>query len=295
MNEEKFNYLGITKWHNKGYYGKGITIASRESLSPHGKKVFDVITQICPEANRLYKQEFHKTISDGIDIYTTSMFSSSDKYPKYIDKSKAMYDSGIFLCCAVGNYDDEKQTSLSKLKWWTSIGACYYYPKTNIVKKAEYSSLSEDLDFMSITNMQTNTGIFTGTSCATPVFASMLVLVQQFFKEKCGRKLTNTELLKFIRDNTMDIGENGFDVKTGYGIFILPPPETINVKDYINMDKIIELNIGSKKARVDNKEIELDVEPIIKDGRTLVPIRFIAESLGCEVFWDNGKVIIQKG
>lgn len=86
---------------------------------------------------------------------------------------------------------------------------------------------------------------------------------------------------------------NGFDNKTGFGIFILPPPNMINIKRYIKVDTIIELNIGSKKAKIDNKEIELDVAPILQDNRTLVPIRFIAEALGCEVFWDNGRIIIQ--
>lgn len=290
MNDEKFEFLGITAWHKKGYFGKGITIASRESMSPHGKKVFDVIEQICPEATIQISQDYRKELK--CDIYTTSMFSVSDSYKKYVMKSLEQYNKGIFLCCAVGNDSDEKQTYLSTLNWWTSIGACYYY-KSGTVKRTEYSSITPELDFMSITNMQTKYGLFTGTSCATPVFASMLVLVQEFFKDKCGRKLTNAELLDFINDNTVDIGDNGKDDQTGNGLFILPPPDTINVKRYIKMDKIIELNIGSNKATIDGKEITLDTEPIIVNARTLVPIRFIAEALGCEVFWDNGKIIIQ--
>ena len=191
-----------------------------------------------------------------------------------------------------GNASDESQTFLSTVPYWTSIGACYLYPNGN-VKKTEYSSVTKDLDYMSITNWKTGSGIFTGTSCATPVFASMLALVQEFFKFKCGRKLTNTELIDFINDNTHDLEDSGHDERTGHGIFILPPPEHINVKRYVKMDKIIELEIGSKKAKIDNKIIELDVAPKLEDNRTLVPIRFIAEALGCEVFWDNGRIIIQ--
>ena len=283
MNEEKLKFLGIDKWHELGYKGQGVTIASRESLTKHGRNVLQVIEQIVPEANIIYKENYQTT---NADIYTTSMFSVSDKYQKNIEKGYETFRHGTFLCCAVGNASDESQTFLSTLPYWTSIGACYLY--SDHVKKTEYSSVTKDLDYMSITNWKTASGIFTGTSCATPVFASMLALVQCFFKAKCGRKLDNSELLNFINDNTYDLEEKGQDDRTGRGIFILPNPEEINVKEYIKMDKIIELEIGSNKAKIDNKIIELDVPPIIKDNRTLVPIRFIAEALGCEVFWDNG-------
>ena len=81
-NWEKFTYLGITKFHNKGYKGKGITIASRENIkSKHGNQVADIISQICPDANILVKQDYQdpKKREKNIDIYTTSLFSISDK------------------------------------------------------------------------------------------------------------------------------------------------------------------------------------------------------------------------
>jgi hypothetical protein len=49
----------------------------------------------------------------------------------------------------------------------------------------------------------------------------------------------------------------------------------------------IELKIGQKKALVNGKTVELDVAPKIENGRTLVPIRFISEALGCDVDWDS--------
>ena len=38
---------------------------------------------------------------------------------------------------------------------------------------------------------------------------------------------------------------------------------------------------------VDGKVIQTDVAPEIKNGRTMVPIRVIAEALGCEVEWEQ--------
>ena len=48
----------------------------------------------------------------------------------------------------------------------------------------------------------------------------------------------------------------------------------------------ITLQIGNTTATVYGKQAALDAAPVIIDGRTMVPIRFIAESLNCTVDWD---------
>lgn len=50
--------------------------------------------------------------------------------------------------------------------------------------------------------------------------------------------------------------------------------------------KKIVLTIGSKTALVNNQKITLDVAPQIIGHRTLVPLRFISESLGAKVDWN---------
>jgi len=52
-------------------------------------------------------------------------------------------------------------------------------------------------------------------------------------------------------------------------------------------DKSIVLQIDSRTARVNNFPIVLSVPPVIIGGRTMVPVRFIAESLGATVTWDE--------
>lgn len=49
----------------------------------------------------------------------------------------------------------------------------------------------------------------------------------------------------------------------------------------------IELRIGNKNALIDGESVMLDVAPIIKDGRTLVPLRFIGEAFGAWVDYDE--------
>ena len=54
-------------------------------------------------------------------------------------------------------------------------------------------------------------------------------------------------------------------------------------------EKVLTLQIGSDKASIatsgDVEEITLDSVPVVKGGRTLVPVRFIAESLDLRVGW----------
>jgi len=54
----------------------------------------------------------------------------------------------------------------------------------------------------------------------------------------------------------------------------------------------IFLAIGGKGAIVGDQLITLDVGPYISNSRTLVPLRFVAESLGATVDWNpNTKVV----
>ncbi|MCU6792688.1 copper amine oxidase N-terminal domain-containing protein [Paenibacillus sp. WQ 127069] len=60
------------------------------------------------------------------------------------------------------------------------------------------------------------------------------------------------------------------------------------------VQNVITLTIGSKTATRNSKQITLDVPPVITNGNTMVPLRFIAESLGSNVEWveDTGTVRI---
>jgi hypothetical protein len=59
----------------------------------------------------------------------------------------------------------------------------------------------------------------------------------------------------------------------------------ISIKDG---ERLISLEIGSSKLDIDGKETSMDVTPQIINDYTYVPIRFIAESMGCDVEWSQG-------
>lgn len=54
-------------------------------------------------------------------------------------------------------------------------------------------------------------------------------------------------------------------------------------------DIFVKMAIGNSKAYVNGSEQQLDTPPTIRNGRTLVPLRFIAEALRLKVDWNEDR------
>lgn len=52
-------------------------------------------------------------------------------------------------------------------------------------------------------------------------------------------------------------------------------------------NQIILLWIGHQIARVSGTDVALDTVPVVKENRTMVPLRFVGENLGVQVSWDG--------
>lgn len=99
-------------------------------------------------------------------------------------------------------------------------------------------------------------------------------------------------------DNVMPFIEDGVTlapiraVTEALGAEVIWDSETQEIvikKDDIN----INMTIGDNIAYVNGNEVLLDVAPQIRDDRTVVPMRFIAESFNLNVDWDgNSNTII---
>lgn len=117
---------------------------------------------------------------------------------------------------------------------------------------------------------------------------------------------------KKIVDITLTVGENLMVIEGDIGIQLDVPPTIINnrtmvplraifealgaVVDWddetktvfaINNDKIIVMQIGQDVMYVNEERKELDSPSVIMDGRTLVPVRAIAEAFGNTVGYDE--------
>ena len=55
---------------------------------------------------------------------------------------------------------------------------------------------------------------------------------------------------------------------------------------------IFQLTMGKKTAKINENSVQLDVPGRVKDGRSLVPLRFVAESLGAVVNFDNSSGVV---
>ena len=109
----------------------------------------------------------------------------------------------------------------------------------------------------------------------------------------------------------VDINNKNYDLKENAAIFDTNPNferipvekiGLINGMPGAEMNNSVALKVGSPKALVKDKVVSVDssdsnVAPIISDDRTLVPVRFISESLGADVDWnsDTQAVTVTKG
>ncbi|WP_422447990.1 stalk domain-containing protein [Thermoanaerobacterium sp. DL9XJH110] len=123
------------------------------------------------------------------------------------------------------------------------------------------------------------------------------------------------ELKKLIKDDAAGVFVNGKELKSDLppvikgGRVLIPVRAVVNalgaqvqwdeqnqIVTIIKDGRTVTLELGSKIAVVDGQEIPLDVPAGVENGRTIVPLRFIAQAFNSTVEWDEetGTVIIEE-
>jgi len=108
---------------------------------------------------------------------------------------------------------------------------------------------------------------------------------------KSGATLTVTDLcvLMSVKDYhykvIIDEGATAVLSKEAQKVFTVENNGTL--KDYVPENTIVKLTIGSKQAYINNVAHQLDAAPLNRNSRTMLPVRFVAESLGATVGWDG--------
>lgn len=59
-------------------------------------------------------------------------------------------------------------------------------------------------------------------------------------------------------------------------------------------ERTIVMTVGSNRVLVDGVEKSLDAPPVVVQGRTMVPLRFVAEALGAKVYWVGKDPVFKK-
>lgn len=246
-NLQEFKDTNLLEWHNKGYKGQGVTVVVLDDGHPpfkitnvesplnndyptakeHKAEVCGVVREVAPSCRIIalnFFKDYQRAIDwvlehkEEVDLINCSFTTTRTK----ANALEAIYNEGIPLICATGNGGRDTSISLpARLDFTIAIGA---YNK-------DYSNASEDVDAVSYTDLYINTdnGIrkFTGTSCSTPFVTGMLACYLSFRKTKGLPKLTPEEIRTFIHSNCEDVYEEGFDIKSGYGLFKLPNIEEV--------------------------------------------------------------------
>lgn len=57
-------------------------------------------------------------------------------------------------------------------------------------------------------------------------------------------------------------------------------------------DTTVVVTVDSNIARVNGKEVTLDMSAVIREDRTMIPLRFVSEALGCTVDWFGKNKIV---
>lgn len=60
--------------------------------------------------------------------------------------------------------------------------------------------------------------------------------------------------------------------------------------DIKRKDKDLKLWINQKQSIIDGATIEMDTVPVLKNNRTMVPVRFVAQAFGADVLWNQGSL-----
>lgn len=311
VQEKCLSLLGIKAFHDAGYTGSRVKIMSDEKvyekdfpnvISPkgfqkssgswHGTSVMRYLHMVAPNATYIayplsgssilgvYKSPAIDYIkSEKVHVFTTSQTGQVNTA-----KQKAMQECidtiGTVFCAAAGNEGKKGLRPESTMITYLAIGGVDYEKAKDIskFKRVDYSSCGKELDYVTIAEMPTNPELDSGalgTSFCAPVFAAMVGLVQDFFIDKTGKPLTYAKMIEFINDNCVDLQDQGFDIYTGHGLFVLPEPASIDIKkycpDYIGdtqepKEDKVEVEIQETQKTEEKKE-EVKQEPVKEDKK----------------------------
>lgn len=272
--KQEFDFCNITKYHEMGFTGKGITVLNHEANSGHSTMTTSIIKSIAPDVTMINAEvstvtrngkltkyvfkingkeysvgEMYKTFKP--DIMSVSFIGPSSSGPAKAEALKPYIERGLNIVCATGNRGSGGILGYYK-EVAINIGSAYINQASKKIQLNGYSSYGDigDVTFASFN------GDGTGTSAATPFFAGMLALFMQRFG-----KFKQDKNIELIKKCCVDINDDGQDAQYGYGLFVLPESDDI-IKEENAMPKFVDM----PEDRWSTELIELCAEAGILNG-----------------------------
>lgn len=113
---------------------------------------------------------------------------------------------------------------------------------------------------------------------------------QQDIKIKINGNDVISDVAPFVDNNRTLVPIRVISENLGYNVNWDNQTQKVTVK---NDNKVVELTIGKKDVNINGNNSSIDVAPMIKNNRTFVPLRFISESFGNDVKWDNDSRVVK--
>lgn len=117
---------------------------------------------------------------------------------------------------------------------------------------------------------------------------------EEFFKDLnlfVDGELVGDEKI-FLQDSRTYIPLRKVSEALGYDVDYKEETKDITIS---NEETTVKMNLESKSYTVNDKELEMDVFPILEDDVTVVPVRFVAEAFGLDVEWDERSFTVMIG
>lgn len=287
--KEQNKYCGITKWHEAGITGKGIVVWNCESRTAlHGEITERRILDAAPDAAVITCG--YNLVADNKEVYTHTVDFEGKTYDiedfirekkiriltksvggntakdgalsHYWNKLKDRYNLIFFT--AAGNDGTKSIGGAFPPDVAMLVGACDMVKGKP--KRASYSSIGEDLDFMAFT------GVWGGTSFASPYLAGMAALLCQTKPD-----ITQGEVYEYFKKNAEDLEAKGFDNNTGYGL--------VKMGEIGAASETEDEMITKTKIKVNDRILE--VNRILKNDENYIRLRDFEDVLGVlDVEWD---------
>lgn len=240
----------LDSWHSLGYTGKGVTLVilddnsgGIESMNDyfstplghngkfgHATAVAQAAHAAAPDMKIIALDgqigygkslDWLRENADSIDLINISLAGINGVItPKFVP----LEDLGIPVIVSSGNDGRENKISYpANYDFTIGIGS-WDWDDDEVYK---YSNGGDDLDAVSPSNIYVENGFGNivnkiGTSFSSPFCAGMLACFIQWRNERKLPRLKPEEARSFIHDNCVDVLVEGFDNKSGNGLFVMP-------------------------------------------------------------------------
>ena len=222
-------------WWSSPYPREGSDHALKTALVFHvfapGRKLVSLPGTNANNSDGLYfaSHSANYILNHGIDTFFRSLNGDADGMDNYLSNLPFLtyINSG-------GNGGEHSYNTAPRNKYIYGVGAI----RLNMEMPASWSSHSPYIDFampdgVYIPATDGKTWYpFNGTSCAAPALAGMCACINHFFLVKRAKPLKREKMYEFLKDCSKDIWDKGKDNKTGWGLPILPHPDSIDIDKY---------------------------------------------------------------